>query len=321
MRLPNWLGDLVMSSAFISELRALEPAANIEVIVKDALAPLASLLPGIDKVHGFSKKDHPGLGGAIRFGKTFRKGRPIDLFFCLPNSFSSAAMAYFTGARKRIGYRSELRGGLLSRPVKRKPGLHRAEDYLQLLSAHYRKTFSAPAVGLSIDQKSAQTNAIVLNFNSEAQSRRMPEVTAIALAQAVLDAYPNPIVLVGGPNEAESNNRITSALNASGRVTNLAGTTTLAELANTLGTAAVVISTDSGPAHLANALGTPTIACFSAGNEASTAPYNANARYIVRSSVACSCATSNTCKLGEPPCLLALKPTDILEPLAECLKN
>ena len=92
-------------------------------------------------------------------------------------------------------------------------------------------------------------------------------------------------------------------------------------LAALLAGATAVVSTDSGPAHLANALGTPTIACFSAGNEANTGPFNAHNCCILRSEVACQCAVSNTCKLGDVPCLKALDPRAIVEKLRPWLQT
>jgi ADP-heptose:LPS heptosyltransferase len=73
-------------------------------------------------------------------------------------------------------------------------------------------------------------------------------------------------------------------------------------------TSAVVLTTDSGPAHVANALGVHTIVLFGAGNENNTAPYNKNNRTIIRlGQLACEPCVSNTCKLyGVPQCLQRL---------------
>jgi len=83
---------------------------------------------------------------------------------------------------------------------------------------------------------------------------------------------------------------------------------TKAELLQLFAGSAAVLTTDSGPAHVANALGVHTIVLFGAGNENNTAPYNKNNRCIIRlGQLACEPCVSNTCKLyGVPQCLVKL---------------
>lgn len=321
IRLPNWVGDLVMSSAFVAALRKQEAQANIEVIVKKQLVPLAELIPGINTIHAFDKKLHRGLGGAIGFGKALKQKKVYHSFYCLPNSFSSAAMAFFTGAKERIGYRNELRSSMLTRNARVPANLHRVEEYLHLLELRYRSKVPTTLPQLQLAAAGERSTAIVLNFNSEAQSRRMPVETAVTITQAIASSLPNPLVLVGGPGDAAHTQAIEKQCNLGDRVTNVAGKTSLPELAETLGHAAVVVSTDSGPAHLANALSTPTIVCFSAGNEANTRPYNANKLVVLRSSTPCQCEVRNTCKLGTPPCLQDLNSQHIVKELMQWMQK
>ena len=90
LRLPNWLGDVVMSTAFVNAARQVYPGAEIDVIIKKELGGIAALIPGISKIHLFSKQDYKGLGGVYRFGKSLRAEK-YDLFFNLPFSLSSSA--------------------------------------------------------------------------------------------------------------------------------------------------------------------------------------------------------------------------------------
>jgi ADP-heptose:LPS heptosyltransferase len=79
-------------------------------------------------------------------------------------------------------------------------------------------------------------------------------------------------------------------------------------LVTLLASAQVMLSTDSGPAHLANALGTHTVVLFGAGNENNTAPYNADNRTIVRlNKLSCEPCQKNVCvKYKIPQCLQQL---------------
>ena len=89
VRLPNWLGDLVMSSGFIRALSILEPDSTVDVIVKDSLSELIPLFEGINAHIPFSKVEYPGIFGAIKFGRTCSASDHYDMFFTLPDSFSS----------------------------------------------------------------------------------------------------------------------------------------------------------------------------------------------------------------------------------------
>ncbi|MBK6826007.1 MAG: glycosyltransferase family 9 protein [Chitinophagaceae bacterium] len=133
IRLPNWMGDMVMSSAFVKAVRDLYPDAAIDLIAKKGIDVLLDFFPEHGQRFVFSKDEFPGLSGAWKFGKRIRQQKKYDLFFCLPDSLSSAVMAYATGAAKRVGYRKEGRGLLLTASFNKKAGLHRVEEYQDLL--------------------------------------------------------------------------------------------------------------------------------------------------------------------------------------------
>ena len=88
----------------------------------------------------------------------------------------------------------------------------------------------------------------------------------------------------------------------------MAGKTNLKEMVELLNSSRVMLTTDSGPAHVANALGVHTIVLFGAGNENNTAPYNKINRQIIRlGQLPCEPCINNTCKLyGVPECLVQL---------------
>ena len=97
---------MVMSSAFINAVKEFYPDAVIDIIVKKELADVASLIPGLNKLHSFSKYEFPGLRGAYAFRRNLRAEK-YDLFFNLPESFSSQLMAKATRAKKRVGFSKE----------------------------------------------------------------------------------------------------------------------------------------------------------------------------------------------------------------------
>ena len=93
------------------------------------------------------------MGGVYRFGKTLRAEK-YDLFFCLPDSLSSAVMGWATGAKKRIGFGKEGRFFLLTNSYKKPANLHRVDEYLSLLEQFTGKIISERSVKLELPGQS-----------------------------------------------------------------------------------------------------------------------------------------------------------------------
>lgn len=139
IRLPNWLGDVVMSTVFVSAVRENYPDAAIDVIVKKELAGIASLIPGLRTVHPFSKQENKGLAGVFRFGKGLRAEK-YDLFFNLPESLSSMVLGWATRTKTRVGFEKEGGFFLLTDHYKKPKNLHRVDEYVSLLEQFTGKT-------------------------------------------------------------------------------------------------------------------------------------------------------------------------------------
>lgn len=313
VRLPNWLGDLVMSSAFVRALRRHYPESRIDAIVKAELLPVARHIGQIEALYPFSKKENRGLRGVYRFGRKLKKNK-YDLFFSLPDSFSSALMGWASGARTRVGYRKEGRALLLTQAIRKPAGLHRVDEYLFLLGQD--KAVFTPKNQVRLHADAERTGHIVINFNSEAISRRMPVEKGRVLLRDLLTAFPErQFICIGGPNERAHIDAITTGFPAD-LVQNRAGQTSFDQLIDLMAAAACMLSTDSGPAHLANAVGTPLLVLFGAGNENNTAPFNPENRGILRlNALPCEPCVKNTCIFGLPKCLQMLDNMQIISRL------
>lgn len=319
IRLPNWLGDMVMSAAFVQAVRECYPGADTDLIVKKGFEPLTAFFPAHNRHYVFSKEEYKGLTGARTFGKMIRKEKPYDLFFCLPDSLSSAVMAFYSGAAKRIGYKKEGRGIFLTAAYSKPKGLHRVEEYLALLDRFTGNTSGKVPVTLN-RMGHERTDHVVININSEATSRRLPAEKAIRMINAVRRSCGNPLLLIGGPKDLAHVQAVYDSLDDKKDIRLLAGKAGLTELSGLLQSARVLLSTDSGPAHLANALGTPVVVLFGAGNENNTAPFNKDLCTVIRlGQLDCEPCVSNTCKkYGLPECLLRLDEQKIV---SEVLKH
>lgn len=320
VRLPNWLGDLVMSLAFVDALHKEFPDAAIQVIVKEGLQPILDSRKDILAPIGFSKKHYPGLLGVRTFCQQTLRGTHYDMYVSLPDSFSAAWMGWMAHSPIRIGYRKEGRQLLLTHAYTRNTKQHRVRQYLDLL-AHYLDKPISSQEPIMPQSYSGPFHGIVFNTNSEASSRRLPVQKAQQILSNLLKQTDQPITLIGGPGEAAHVEAIAAPHANNPRVINRAGKTTLPELVQIIGHSSGMVSTDSGPAHVANALGTPLVVLFGAGDEQQTAPFNPTRRAIVRlGQLHCEPCQKNTCVYVLPKCLLQLEEDRIVQLLLTVLR-
>jgi heptosyltransferase II len=321
IRLPNWLGDLVMSTAFVRALKDAFPDAMIDVIVKKGIDQVVGYLPGIRYSYVFDKAEYPGLKGAWRFGKMVGKKERPDIMYCLPESFSSAVMAKATGATKRFGYRKEMRSWLLTSTIAKNESLHRVDQYLELLKLQQIIPSEAPAVFLQ-SRSAVIPDRIIINVNSEAEARRLPVDKAVSVINLLRASTNAELVLVGSPKEVPHVTAVYNGLENKSGVEMMAGKTNLTQLMDLLATAPVMLTTDSGPMHLANALGVHTVALEGASDERNTAPYNAGKRTLIRSGLLpCEPCVKNVCQFGVPKCLMNMQEGIIVQAVLAAMKS
>lgn len=281
MRTPNWLGDLVMSRAFFNVLRQQFPGARIDAIAKSGLADLLEFFPMVDQVYRFDKRQHGFPFGLRRYAKSI--SHSYDRFYCLPDSFSSAWMGRFLKAKTRIGYRLEGRGLLLDRalPFPIDPTMHRVEKYVQLLgplpeNAGFSTRFEPLRQSVDLPVSRAKDRRlVVLNLVSESDLRTFSEHDSLKLIENLRRRLPDAqLVLVGTERARQHARPILQKLELpASELTDASCRTNLVQLAELLRCADLLVSTDSGPAHLANAWHTPTLVFFGPGNPAETRPY------------------------------------------------
>jgi len=114
VRTPNWVGDAVMSSPALRALRRLYPDATITLLARTYVASVYDGAPWYDEMIRCEPRGaHKGMTGLFKAAAELRRHR-FDLAVVLPNSFSSALMVWLAGIPRRLGYRRDGRGPLLS---------------------------------------------------------------------------------------------------------------------------------------------------------------------------------------------------------------
>ncbi len=298
LRAPNWVGDVVLALPALRDLRRDFPAARLTVLARPWVAELYRAVPQVDAVE--ESRGHAADVASLR-------GR-FDAAVLLPNSFGSALVARRAGVPERWGYATDGRGLLLTRRC-RVPASVRGRSqvyyYRAMLEGLGLATEGPPDASLDCPDAWSAEGARLLGgdgpwigvnpgaFYGNAKRWR-PERFAAA-AELVARRIGAGVAIVGGPAERPLGEAIAAQLRAPVRL--LSGETTLAGLVGVLKRLRLLLTNDSGPMHLAAALGTPLVAVFGSTDWTETAPVAGKAA-LVREDVYCS------------PCLLRDCPID-----------
>ncbi|HTO90460.1 MAG TPA: lipopolysaccharide heptosyltransferase II [Candidatus Sulfotelmatobacter sp.] len=309
VRIPNWLGDAIMARPMLSAIRRHFTGARVVAV---GPAALLELLEGDGHWDESAPRD-------VDPRSTPALGAPADLAIVCPPSFSSAWRAWRLGCRRRVGFRGEARDWLLTDPIARpsRGSLHLSEEYLLLsarvgASAFETPPLRAPALetGSGAPPGSAENDhapfAILAPGATYGPAKRWPAERFVAVGRA-LTARGLAVRVCGVGAEREICESVASAIAAA---RSLAGLTSLQQLARLCSGARLVVANDSGLAHLAAAVGAPTVVVFGSTSSAWTAPLGPKVRVVQRPPV-CSPCFQRACTIGYR-CLEAVPVRDVL---------
>lgn len=275
VRLPNWVGDVVLATPFLRALRRAAPDARVTLHgKKQAIAVLAN--------EGLHDRAEPlgggrGLLGLLREGRRVRHaaGEP-DVAFLLPNSLSSALIGRATGARERVGYALNGRRMLLTRALHaRKEGRLRPtpmiDYYLGLLSAvggAVDGVVRRPTLTTTSEQEERAEAYLrrqgvapgvrpwALNIGGSWETKRWIPEHAGRLARLLQASGRTPLLLTG-PDERDLARRALAAADAP--IPGADEVVPLTDLVAVMRRCEVLVTTDSGPRHFGVAAGVPVL--------------------------------------------------------------
>jgi lipopolysaccharide heptosyltransferase II len=278
----NQVGDLVFSLPALAALRARFPEAEITSILRPNLAELMQASPFVDRL--VVRK--PGLAGEARLLWELRR-RKFDLAVAFSQSASTALQALATRAPTRIGFADADLGCLLNRKV-HLPGLPWPGKLARLAVCLGAQAPPRSYVGLLripaplrqrarhlLQQQGVGPDARIAVIAPCASGRRAHKAwdadKFAEVADYLHERWQASVVIVGGVGDTREAARIAGAMSAPS--VNLAGETTTGELAAMVEGAAIVVGIDSGPMHLAAAMGAPVVALFGPTDPARTGPH------------------------------------------------
>lgn len=304
VRATNWIGDSVMTMPAVQRLRESAPEAHIALLCPAKLRDLW--------------RHNPFLSVILTDPRQIRAGN-FDVALIFPNSFRSAWECWRAGIPTRIGFAGHWRRKLLTHivaeahaeqpidktldvagknfTVKCFPSIrHQTRRYLDLISfvggnrdIVQPKIFMAyqdlPALGKFLTDDG--TPFIGINAGAEygPAKRWLPERFA-EVAQRVSKEVNCRWLLFGGPGDVAIAGQIENDLRGL-NVTNVAGKTTLLELCELTRFCRLLLTNDTGPMHLAAAVGTPLVAIFGSTSEELTGPLGVHSM-VVSAQVECT---------------------------------
>jgi len=310
IRSPNWLGDVMLSLGAVRDLRRNFPSARIEVLARPSVADVYRAVREID-----------GVRLCPSFGEGVAVSRGFDAALLLPNSFGSALQVWRAGIPERWGYARDGRSLLLTRRAQVRQGVRGVSEayfYRALLaglglvvSADLDLSLACPAEWRDRGQALLGRTGEWIGLNPGAAfgsaKRWLPERYA-AVADALAERRGAHVVIVGSAAERPLADTIAQAMRRPARV--LCGETSLSELIGVLANLRLLVTNDSGPMHVAAALGVPVVAVFGPTDWRETAPRGRDCR-VVREEAECA-----PCKLRECPidhrCMTAVSVARVL---------
>jgi lipopolysaccharide heptosyltransferase I len=317
---PSALGDIIHSLPVLTALRQRYPAAHITWIVNRTYEPLLNGHPDLNATLAFDRttsrfEPMQAVFRYTRFLSELRQRR-FDLVLDLQGLLRSGIMCRASGAPRRVGLSTAREGATWFYtdvvPVSDFNALHAVERYwliAQALGAGAGpKQFRLPlSESARVWAESALHDCpppwLMFGVGSRWMTKRWPPEHFAALAQRAQRHFGGTVVFLGGPDETALA-RATAA-HLSGPSRDLTGRTTLPQLAAVLQRADVMVANDTGPLHLAAALGRPVVAPYTCTRVLLNGPYGAE-EGAVESGVWCQGSYLKRCRRLE--CMTELTP-------------
>jgi heptosyltransferase-2 len=333
---PNWIGDAVMTQPLLASLRAQYPESKIDVLASTWVAPIYRACSEVHEVIE-AKFEHKKLQWSLRKELASALAtKKYQTCFILPNSLKSALIPWLANIPFRIGYRGELRFGLINLALDNPSKVNRppmVEHYLALssllnseqaapttenltpklnVSAVAADSVQAKLKNIHIDQ----ANIYVMCPGAEyGPTKRWPTSHFAELAQSIVTKNPNnQIILLGSKGDHALAQEIEAQAKQDGHIHNWCGDTSLDEAIALIGMSKAVISNDSGLMHIAAALKTPQVAIFGSSDPAHTPPLSDKAQ-VIWLNLPCSPCHKRECPLGHLKCLNDILPAQVLATL------
>ncbi|MFL6254563.1 MAG: lipopolysaccharide heptosyltransferase II [Pyrinomonadaceae bacterium] len=335
----NWVGDAVMTVPALRELRRLFPRARLTL----ATRPWAEgIFAGADFIDDLLVNGNTSSRPAAIFQEARAwRARRFDLAVLFPNSFAPALVAALARVPLRVGYATQGRSALLTHrigvPAWRSERhevfyyLHLVAELERLLNGASTVETRAPDTRLCVTGARLREAQLILNESgarpgrplvaicpgsTNSRAKRWPAERFAAVADMLKERVGADVVLLGAREELDISEEVARHMRVRPFV--LTGQTDLAQTAAVLKASDLLITNDTGPAHVAAAVGCPVVVIFGPTNPLTTRPYSTSAE-VVRRPPDCAPCMLRDCPIDHR-CMTAITPVEVFERAAHALE-
>ena len=328
------LGDVLLTTPVVKALREHYPQAYIAMMVTPYTKDAVDGNIFLDEVIVYDKYGrHKGWAQTIKFARQLSKKR-FDLVLLAHPSNRSNLVAFIAGIRRRIGFDRKM-GFLLTDRIKhtKQFGEKHEVEYSLDLVRHLGIEPKDKQLYIPIKQKSEEwvddvfkregikhaDRILVIQPGASCPSRIWPAERFAQVADKLAGIYNMKVLIVNGPDETKLSDAVFKNMHSP--VVNLGGKTSISQMASIFKRSTLVISNDSGPVHIASAVGVPVISIFSRSQKGISperwGPVGKKDRYIHRK-VGCIECLAHNCVKGFA-CLKAITVDDVVAAAKELL--
>ena len=334
------VGDVVHTLPSLAALRKLYSDAHITWVIEEAAADLVTGHPYLDRVlvsrrksWAKSLKSPQRALRAVDEMRSFLRAlrdRPYDLVIDFHGLFKSAVIVFLSRGKRKLGYDSlqELSGLFLNEKIPEDMNKHAVDRYLDFLR-HLGSPVEKPAFLIPVGEENMKRVAGLLEKYDLDRGAGFVAVSPVALWEtklweehkfaALCDRIVGELglkVVLTGDKAGGVLSRIEARMTES--AVNLGGKTTLRDLAALYKKADVLVTTDSGPMHIAAAVGTPVIALFGPTAPWRTGPYGPG-HIVIRKATACGPCFLRHCETGQ--CMKDITVEEVFEAVKKALRT
>jgi heptosyltransferase II len=333
----NWVGDSMMTVPALRALRRVLPEAQITLVVRPSAKGIFADVDFVDDLLIYDRRTALSIISQVR---EWRK-RQFDLAVLFQNAFEAALIPFLAGVPLRLGYATESRQALLTHPLALpdwRSTRHEVFYYLYLITALEQLLFgrseiceSEPDASLQISNARKSEAEELLRANGvregepvvalcpgsiNSRAKRWPAEDYAAVADRLIDSG-RQVLLIGSADEADVTREVTNRMKQQPVV--LTGKTSLDQITTVLSLVDLVVTNDTGPAHIAAALGRPTLVIFGPTNPLTTRPFAPEAE-ILRHPPDCAPCMLRDCPIDHR-CMTAITVDEVFEHSHALLKR
>ncbi len=319
------LGDVARGLGLVSHLKTARPHSRITWLVEPNCAPLVGLHPQIDKTIVFNR-----AWSMAALWDLYQKLRRehFDMTLDLQRHLKSGFFSLLSGSKQRIGFHrnnaKELNWFFNTDSIPYfSDNLPKLDHYFKFLEYLGLPQPSAVDFGFSkwdaiksLPPLPVKTGdqLIAVVMGSRWETKNWIRDGYIELIQHILAMQDVHVVLVGDPSQQADANYISEAIGRTALI-NLVGKTSLVELTAVLKRSTAALGPDSGPGHLAAAVGTPYVTLFGPTSPQRTAPYGCE-HLVVLAELDCMPCYQKRCPEQTKQCMHNISADAVLEKLA-----